>query len=78
MVARVTLHCIRQDRDEPVRSFCARLRGQAGVFKFLIKCPTCNTNVNYTDTIIRDVLLRGISDPEIQSNFISSRTKTRT
>ncbi|CAG2216563.1 unnamed protein product [Mytilus edulis] len=36
MVARVTLHNMRQDRDEPVRSFCARLRGQAGVCKFFI------------------------------------------
>jgi hypothetical protein len=38
-VARVTLHNMRQDRDEPVRSFCAHLRGQAGVCKFLITSP---------------------------------------
>ena len=31
MVARVTLHNMRQDPDEPVRRFCARLRGQAVV-----------------------------------------------
>ena len=37
IVVRVTLHSMRQDRVEPVRSFCARLRGQAGVCKFLIK-----------------------------------------
>ena len=34
MVARVTLHNMRQDRDEPVRAFGARLRGQASVCKF--------------------------------------------
>ena len=36
MVARVTLHNMRQDRDEPVRAFGARLRGQAGVCKFMM------------------------------------------
>ena len=34
MVARVTLHNMRQGRDEPVRAFGARLRGQASVCKF--------------------------------------------
>ena len=31
MVARVHLHNMRQDREEGVRGFGARLRGQAGV-----------------------------------------------
>ncbi|CAG2222071.1 unnamed protein product [Mytilus edulis] len=78
MVARVTLHNMRQDRDEPVRSFCARLRGQAGVCKFFIQCPTCNTDVNYTDTIIRDVLARGISDPEIQLDLLGDKNQDMT
>ena len=33
MVARVTLHNMRQDRDETVRSYGERLRGQPGIFK---------------------------------------------
>ena len=33
MVARVQLHNMRQDRDETIRSFNTRLRGQAGVCK---------------------------------------------
>ena len=48
MVARVTLHNMRQDRDELIRSFGARLRGQAGVCKCVIKCPNCDDNVDYT------------------------------
>ena len=39
MVARVAHHNMRQDRDEPVRNFGARLRGQAGVCKFIIPVP---------------------------------------
>ena len=58
MVARVQLHNVRQDRDETIRSFSARLRGQASVCKFLIKCPVCDVNVNYTVSIIRDVVTR--------------------
>ena len=34
MVARVTLHNMKQDRGEPIRAYGARLRGQAGVCKF--------------------------------------------
>ena len=33
MVARVALHNMRQDRDETVQSFRARIRGRAGVCK---------------------------------------------
>ena len=47
MVARVQLQQMRQDRDEPVRAFAARLRGQAGVCNFSIRCPsdTCGNSV---------------------------------
>lgn len=44
MVARVTLHDMCQDRDEPV---------QAVVCKFTIKCPNCSTDVNYIITCVR-------------------------
>lgn len=60
MVARVTLHNMKQDRDETVRSFGARLRGQAGICKFIIECPSCQCDINYTEPILRDVLTRGI------------------
>ena len=47
MVARVTLHNMRQDRDEPVRTYGASLRGQAGVCKFTQQCTGCDANVDY-------------------------------
>lgn len=72
MVARVTLHNMRQDRDETVRSFGARLRGQAGICKFNIQCPSCDLSVNYTDAILRDTLTRGIEDPEIQLELLGN------
>ncbi|GAB1601688.1 hypothetical protein Ahia01_000447200 [Argonauta hians] len=70
MVARVALSNMRQDRDEAIRSFSARLLGQAGICKYSIKCPTCNINVDYTDEMVRDALTRGISDHDIQLDLL--------
>ncbi|RUS74671.1 hypothetical protein EGW08_017577 [Elysia chlorotica] len=72
MVARVQLQQMRQDRDEPVRAYAARLRGQAGVCNFKIKCSsaTCATKVDYSDMMIRDALIRGIEDEEIRLDIL--------
>ena len=48
MVARVTLHNMKQDRGEPIRAYGARLRGQANVCRFTQQC----TNVDYTEVIL--------------------------
>ena len=76
MVARVTLHSMHQDRDGYVRILCARLSGQAGVCKFIIKCHSCNTDVYYTETVVRDVLTRGVADPDIQLAYLGIKIKS--
>ena len=78
MVARVTLHNMRQDRDEPIRAFGARLRGQAGVCKFTVTCANCDSEVNYTEAILRDVLCRGLDDPEIQLDLLGDKNLNMT
>ena len=70
MVARVTLHEMRQDHSEPIRSFGARIQGQATICKFILPCASCSAEVNYTDQILRDVLVRGIADHEIQLDIL--------
>ena len=70
MVARVNLHNMSQDRDEPVRNFCARLRGQARTCRFTTECPHCTQPVDYTDEILRDSLIRGICDTDIQLDLL--------
>lgn len=70
MVARVRLADMRQDHDEPVRNFGARLRGQACICKFFLKCQNCATDVNYTEEILCDVLARGIFDSDIQLDLL--------
>jgi hypothetical protein len=78
MVARVQLHNMHQDRDEAIRSFCARARGQASVCKFTIPCPNCATSVNYTDNILCDVLTRGLADGEIQLDLLADKKQDKT
>lgn len=75
MVARVSLHGMRQDREESIRAFCARVRGQANICKLTTTCPTCAADVNYTDTIIRDVLTRGVADPDIQLDLLGDKNQ---
>ncbi len=64
MVARVTLHNMRQERDEPIR---ARL---TSVCKFQRKCANCDADVDYTEAMLRDVLCRGLEDTEIQMDLL--------
>ena len=78
MVARVTLHNMRQDRDEPIRAYGTRLRGQASVCKFTQQCTGCEANVDYTEAIIKDVLCRGLEDTEIQMDLLGDKNQDMT
>ncbi|RLC10819.1 MAG: hypothetical protein DRI57_19860 [Deltaproteobacteria bacterium] len=78
MVARVTLHNMHQDHDEPIRSFGARLRGQAAVCKFLIKCTNCDHDVNYTEPVICDCVTKGLVDSDIQLDLLGDNNQTMT
>ena len=78
MVARVSLHNMRQDRDEPVRAFGARLRGQASVCKFTQQCPNCDANVDYTEAMVKDMLCRGLEDSEIQMDLLGDKNQDMT
>ena len=78
MVARVTLHNLKQDREEPIRAYGAWLRGQASVCKYTQQCTGCDANVNYTDTILRDVLCRGLDDSEIQMDLLGNKNQDMT
>ena len=75
MVARVPLHNMRQDRDNMICSFGARLQGQASICKFLIKCPGCDTDVNYTENIIHDIVTRRLADSEIQLDLLGEKNQ---
>ena len=73
MVARDVLSKMRQDRDEPVRVYSARLKGQARVCQFVIKCPcpSCPNHdacvgADYSDIVLRDQVVLGCADHDIK------------
>ena len=75
MVARVQLSQMRQDRDEPIRAFAARLRGQAGVCDFSLTCE-CTKVINYSDEMVKDALIVGLADEEIRLDVLAKAPKT--
>ena len=65
---------LRQDRDEPFRSFAARVQGNAETCEFAAECE-CGNIVDYTSRMSRDVLLNGTIEtfvvrPRVQETSI--------
>ena len=60
-----------------IRSFYARIKGQADTFDYRIKCTKaeCNEMVDFAGEILRDILARGIVDDEIQLDLISNQNQ---
>ena len=76
VVSRVSLLEMKQDRDEPVRNYVARLKGQASICNYSIKFkPDCGCDieydVNYMEEQVRDVLAHGLADNEIRIDILS-------
>ena len=63
-VLRTELLQLRQERDEPFRTFTAKVRGKAETCSYATSC-TCGASVDYTDHVIRDVILNGLYDCSI-------------
>ena len=78
MVARYALHDMRQVREEQIRSFYARIKGQADTCDYRIKCTKveCDEMVDFAGEILRDVLARGVVNDEIQLDLISDQNQT--
>ncbi|CAB4035906.1 Hypothetical predicted protein [Paramuricea clavata] len=49
----------------------ARVRGKAETCAFTAECE-CGKDVDYTDNVIRDVLLNGLSDPDIRREILGT------
>ena len=64
-----------QEVDEPVRNFGARIKGQANICKYNTKCSNCDHSMDYTDEILRDILVRGLADTEIQLSLLGDKNQ---
>ena len=84
-VLRSELLQLHQDRDESCRAFAARVRGKAEACAFVAQCQhrcqcgeVCTGNVDYTDNVIRDILLNGIYDLDIRRDVLGTRDIIKT
>lgn len=65
------LLCMKQDHGEGIRAFVARVRGTANICALVKKCA-CGANVNYTDEIVRWVILAGLSSTDIAREVLGT------
>lgn len=70
-VLRTELLQMHQERDEAFRAFSAQVRGKAEKCSYGATCG-CGEAVDYTDHIIRDVLLNGLYDPDIRKELLGT------
>ena len=71
-VLRAELVAMNQDRDEAFRAFAARVRGKAETCSYTIGC-SCGNDVDFTEVIIRDVLIAGIYDTDIRRDILGTQ-----
>ena len=73
-MSRAELMKMAQTNDEPVRTFAARVKGKARICGFTTKstCSKCFhiQGVDYTEEVIKDVVLAGIGDSQIRTSVL--------
>ena len=62
---------MKQDHGEGIRAFVARVRGKANICA-LEKACTCGTQVNYTDEVVKWVVLAGLSSPMVAREVLGT------
>ena len=80
LVHRMKLGKMTQAPGMGIRTFLANLRGQAALCKFQAKCNQagCQHIFDYSNEIIKDNLIRGISDPDILTDLLGDVKTDRT
>ena len=74
-VTRAALMQMHQDNDESFRTFTVRVRGKAEICRFqaTTRCVCTRTvTTDYTEEVIRDVVLAGASDVDIRREALST------
>ena len=73
MVNRLKLHKMAQGPDQPVQQYVASLKQIARTCRYSIQCSAqgCNTNIDYSNEMVLDQLVRGLNDDDIQKKVLS-------
>lgn len=71
-VRRSDLLSIRQCDGESIRAFFARIKGKAATCAYTADCtdPNCAQAVDFTDIIVKDVLISGLAEDEIKREVL--------
>ena len=71
-VRKTELFSMKQDHGQPIRTFAAKVKGKAQVCILSKQCPNaqCNRLVDYSEDIVKYVLISGICDEEIKKDVL--------
>ena len=74
LVCRNALRSMSQDKAESIQHFAARVKGQANLCDYTIKCSRegCGNLTSYADAEIKDQICNGLYDPDILQDVLSS------
>ena len=75
LVHRIRMGQATQPPGSSIKNFQATLKGQSKLCQFKVKCPTCQVDIDYSEEVILDQLIRGIGDKEILADLLGD-TKT--
>ena len=78
LVQRIKMGRMQQSPGMGVRTFLANLRGQAALCLYEGTCKKCQETYDFSNEIIKDTLIRGISDPEILADLLGDAKPNRT
>jgi hypothetical protein len=71
LVNRMKLSGMTQGGDKPITSFETRLKPVARTGKFKEECQGCNQQVDFTDQMVLDNIIRGLSDEDIKRKVLA-------
>ena len=71
-VRKTELLSMRQDHGQPIRAFVAKVKGKAQVCSFSKTCTGqhCDQIIDFTDEIVKYVVVAGIADEEIKRDVL--------
>ena len=67
---------MRQESDEPIRAFAARLTSTADMCNMIVKfsSSTCDTDVCYRDHVVHQIIIHGMLNNDIRVRVLSRNT----
>ena len=69
---RLKLGVMAQGVDETITSFKTRLKQVARSRGFQVECTTCKELTDYTDLMVMENLIRGLTDEEIMREVLTT------